>query len=79
MLSSHRVFDPVSLPIPRLEPVELGFIRSVAYLFVLYYEAGEVAIPYLLRLWEAFGLAGVGSVREHRLRVMASDTGWPPS
>ena len=57
-LVAPQFFDPVSLPIPRLEPAELGFIRSVAYMFILYYEAGEVAVPYLLTLWDGFGLDG---------------------
>lgn len=69
MVPPHRVFSDVSLPIPTLRPAELGFIRCVAYTFVLYFEAGEVAVPYLVGLWDAFALDGSGQVREHRPRV----------
>lgn len=69
MIPPHRVFGDVSLPLPTLRPAELGFIRCVAYTFVLYYEAGEVAVPYLVGLWDAFALDGSGRIREHRPRV----------
>jgi hypothetical protein len=66
MVAPHRVFRPVSLQTPpRLEPAELGFIRSVAYLYVLYYEVGDVAIPYLLELWDAFSLDNDHQIRDH--------------
>jgi hypothetical protein len=74
MMSPNRVFDPVSLRIPRLEPAELGFLRSVAYLYVLYYEVGDVAVPYLLGLWDAFGLDGDRQMREHRELVRSLRT-----
>jgi hypothetical protein len=74
MISPHRVFESVSLQIRGLEPAELGFLRSVAYLFVLYYEVGDVAVPYLLGLWDAFGLDGDHQIREHRELVRSLRT-----
>ena len=58
LIPPHRVFAEVSLPIPRIGSAELGFIRCVAYLFVLYYEAGDVGVPYLVNLFDAYGLDG---------------------
>lgn len=69
MMSPHRVFTVVSLTIPRIEPAELGMIRTVAYLYVLYYEAGDIAVPYLLGLWDAFGLDSDREIRSHRQSV----------
>jgi hypothetical protein len=69
MMAPHRVFDAVSLQIPRMKPAELGFIRSVAYLFVLYYEVGNIGVPYLIGLWDAFGLDTDRQVRGHREHV----------
>jgi hypothetical protein len=69
MIAPNKAFGDVSLPIPRLDPAELGFIRSVAYTFVLYYEAGEVSVPYLVGLLDAFGLDGSRTARGHRARV----------
>jgi hypothetical protein len=74
MMSPHRVFEHVSLQTPRLEPAELGFLRSVAYLFVLYYEVGDVAVPYLLGLWDAFGLDSDRQIRAHRELVRSLRT-----
>jgi len=73
-MSPHGVFQRVSLQIPRLEPAELGFLRSVAYLFVLYYEVGDVAVPYLLGLWDAFGLDSDHQIRAHRELVRSLRT-----
>jgi hypothetical protein len=69
MIPPNRVFGDVSLPLPTLQPAELGFIRSVAYMYVLYFEAGEVAVPYLSGLWEGFSLDGSGVIQAHRSRV----------
>ena len=74
MIAPHRVFEAVSLQIPTLQPAELGFLRSVAYLYVLYYEVGDVAIPYLLGLWDAFGLDSDCHIREHREQVRSLRT-----
>ncbi len=38
----HGVFEPASLNKPKLNPAELGFIQVVSYLYVLYYEVGNV-------------------------------------
>jgi len=44
---SLAVFEPVSLRVPRFTPAELGFLRTVSYLFVLYNEVGKVGVRFL--------------------------------
>jgi hypothetical protein len=41
------VFEPLSLRVPRFMPAELGFLRTVSYLFVLYNEVGKVGVRFL--------------------------------
>lgn len=42
------VFTEISLGLPRIEPAELGFIRVVSWLYVLYYEAGKIGTKFLV-------------------------------
>jgi len=41
------VFHPVSLPMPCFDAPELGFLRTVSWLYVLVYEAGSPSIGFL--------------------------------
>jgi hypothetical protein len=43
----QSVFGSVSLPIPRFVPSELGFLRSISWLYVHYHEAGKPSVQFL--------------------------------
>jgi hypothetical protein len=49
LLGSIRPFQQISLRNPRFEPAELGFYQVVAWLYGLYYEAGRISFPWLLK------------------------------
>ena len=40
--TNYGVFEAVSLEMPKFTPAELGFLRSVSWLFVLYHEVGKL-------------------------------------
>lgn len=50
------VFEEMSLPMPKLNPAELGFIRAVSWLYVLYHEAGKVGVGFLAERFPAYYL-----------------------
>ena len=58
---------------PKLQPAELGFIRTASWLFVLYYEAGRVNRQFLEQLLPAYNL-DAGSQRQHSLIIEAMRT-----
>lgn len=53
---ANGVFGPVSLAFPKLSPPELGFLRTVSYLFVLYSEVGKVGVKFLTEKFETYGI-----------------------
>ena len=59
------VFAPVSLNAPIFEPPELGFLRLVSYLFVLYHEVGKVGTQFLLDRFGAYKVASGSNLGEH--------------
>ncbi len=59
------VFADVSLKKPRFEPAELGFILTVSWLCVMYFEAGKVDVLFLNRKLEVYGIAQDGSCEQH--------------
>ncbi len=63
------VFQPVSLNHPKFEPPELGFIRLVSYLFVLYHEVGKVGVKFLVNRFDAYGVDAQSNFREHSTLV----------
>jgi hypothetical protein len=63
--SPRGVFAPVSLEMPRFEPPELGFLRSVSWLFVLYYESGKVGVGFLVDRLDSYGLDTDGRMSRH--------------
>ncbi len=67
--SNYQAFEPASLEMPRLEPAELGFLRSVSWLFVMYYEVGKVGVGFLASRLSAYGLDPNGKLEGHRRLV----------
>jgi hypothetical protein len=58
-------FEPISQRMPKFVPAELGFLRLVSWLYVLYLEAGKVSVPYLSQRFDAYGLDPGGNIRRH--------------
>ena len=56
LATTPGIFDKVSHKIPKLDPPELGYIRTASWLYVLYYEAGRVNRQYVEDLLAAYGL-----------------------
>ena len=48
------VFREISLPMPKFNPAELGFMLAVSWLFVLYHEAGKVGVAFLANRFPAY-------------------------
>lgn len=63
------VFELVSLNSPKFDPAELGFLRLVSYLFVLYHEVGKVGVDFLAKRFEALGVTSDQHLREHAALV----------
>src|SRR5262245_10625435 len=64
-----KAFGPISHPVPNLRPAELGFLRSIAYLYATYQEVGRVSIGYLSRVLSAYGLDPSSRVASHVTHV----------
>ena len=41
------VFTDISLPKPKFSHQEVGFLRIVPWLYVLYYEAGKINVDFI--------------------------------
>jgi hypothetical protein len=64
-----KAFGPISHPVPNLRPAEVGFLRSIAYLYATYQEVGRVSVGYLSRVLSAYGLDPSGRVASHVAHV----------
>ncbi|CAG7652731.1 hypothetical protein PAESOLCIP111_06613 [Paenibacillus solanacearum] len=49
-LNEDKIFGTVSVTMPKFTPAELGFIRTVSWFYVLYFELGKVSIDYFNNL-----------------------------
>jgi hypothetical protein len=63
------VFGEVSLSMPKLTPAELGLLRTVSWVYVLYNEAGKVNVEFLSEKLSAYGLNPQNKHTEH-LRIV---------
>jgi len=59
------VFRPSNLLMPTFEPAELGFLRTVAYFYALYFEAGRTALEPVLAASNAYGYDPASPLRRH--------------
>src|SRR6185503_5179729 len=66
-LTQHA--DPLvgGLSLPRLSPSELGFLRSVSWLYVHYYEISKINIEFLTEKLPIFGDEHDLEVAKHKL------------
>src|SRR5580698_2370158 len=67
------IFDKVSQKTPKLQPAELGFIRTTSWLFVLYFEAGRVNRQFIEQLLPVYDLES-GKHSQHSLIIQAMRT-----
>lgn len=63
--TDYGVYPKASISIPRLVPPELGFIRTVSWLYVHYHEVGKVGTAFLAERIGAFGLGVKQDVLQH--------------
>jgi hypothetical protein len=63
------VFSELSLPMPRFSPAELGFLRMVSWLYVLYNESGKINVDFLSERFSAYELDPDGELSAHRRTV----------
>ncbi|QVM97539.1 hypothetical protein JYG36_04950 [Pseudomonas sp. SORT22] len=63
------VFGSISLPLPRLSPSELGFIRVVSWLYVHYFESGKLGTEFLTELVGEYSVNMVELSKSHRSLV----------
>jgi hypothetical protein len=63
------LFGEMSLSLPSFSPPELGFIRAVSWLYVLYYEAGRVGTRFLANKIEVYSPLGLVALDGHVDRV----------
>jgi hypothetical protein len=71
---SLAVFEPVSLRVPRFTPAELGFLRTVSYLFVLYNEVGKVGVRFLQDKLDVYTSGQLSHCMKHFLLVKSLRT-----
>lgn len=62
------VFGKLSLRMPKFAPAELGFLRTVSWFYVLYYEVGRVNVEFLAELLPNYGLDPNGRLSSHLTR-----------
>lgn len=67
--SSRSCFENPSVAAPKLEPAELGFIRMVSWLFVLYFETGRVSTKFLLKKLAVYSMDAEGRLANHTRAV----------
>jgi hypothetical protein len=59
------IFDYISLEMPKLSHPELGFIRIVSWLYVLYYEAGKINVDFISQRFEAYNIDSDENLKMH--------------
>jgi hypothetical protein len=64
-----HVFDDMSLRMPNLAPPELGFLRTVSWLYVLYYETGKINIDFIKKLLPTYELDSETNIKNHLCSV----------
>ena len=61
----HALFGTISHDPPRLNPAELGFLRAVTWLFVLYAEVARIGVAFLLEKLPTYHLESAGEHEAH--------------
>ena len=58
-------FQEISIRNPSFYSPELAFYQVLTWLYVFYYEAGRISIPFLMDKFSTYGLDTVGKHRQH--------------
>jgi len=61
----NKVFGPTTLKNPKFDPPEFGFLRTLSWLYVLYYEVGKVNVDFLTARFSAYNLDPDGKLARH--------------
>lgn len=61
---SLRFFQETYQPTPRLQPAELGFLRTISLLYVYFFETGREGVEFLADKLDKFGLDAGGVQRK---------------
>src|SRR5260221_1629937 len=72
--NDYGIFEEHSLPIPVFVPSELGFLRAVSWLYVLYYEVGHVHMDFLTERFSAYELDEGRKIADHLVTVQQMRT-----
>ncbi len=59
------VFENISLEMPKLSHPELGFLRIVSWLYVLYYEAGKINVDFICQRFRAYNIDSDETLQMH--------------
>ena len=54
--NQEKVFGELSLTMPKFTPAELGLLRTVSWLYVLYYEVGKANVEFLVEKLSAYSM-----------------------
>lgn len=63
--AGKRVFGRINFTAPRFTPAELGLMRAVSWLYVMWFEAGRVGIPFIRGYMRGSDPAGAARAHEH--------------
>lgn len=67
--TKEEVFGKTSLLMPRFTPPSFGFVRTVSWLYVMYYEVGKINVDFLSERLKGYGLDPEGRALVHRRTV----------
>jgi hypothetical protein len=59
------VFPGMDFPLPKTKPAELGFIRTVGWLYALYHETGKASVQYLAEIMINLKCGNYSDVKKH--------------
>ena len=65
LIKSDEAFGRPSLRMPRFTPAELGFLRLVSWLYVVYQETARADIQFISGKLSAYSLDPTGELRAH--------------
>lgn len=59
------VFEDISLEMPKFSHPEVGFLRIVSWLYVLYHEAGKINVDFICQLFKAYDIDSDKNLEMH--------------
>ena len=74
LIDGPGLFEAVSQRMPKFVPAELGFLRLVSWLYVLFWEAGKVSVPFVVKRFDAYSLDADSKIRAYLFNVQGLRT-----